>query len=328
VGTTITLTVTPASGYSLGSLKYNDGSDHTITGTSFTMPAANVTVSGTFTAVSSDGTITPPEMVYIQPGTFQMGQTGVAEPVHSVTISRGFYMGKYEVTQGEFDAVMGSQIGSSFYGKGANYPVYDVSWYHAIAYCNKLSIAEGLTPAYSVSGISDWAGLTYASIPVRVNSTWDATACDWDATGYRLPTEAEWEYACRAGTTTMFNNGKDTINHSEANFEPYNNVYDENPTATSIGKTTPVGSYAPNAWGLYDMHGNVWEWCWDWYGTYASGSQTDPSGAASGSYRMLRSGSWGSYAHALRSAYRSSSDPLGRWYIFGILGVRLVRNAE
>jgi formylglycine-generating enzyme required for sulfatase activity len=281
--------------------------------------------------VSAEFAVLPPEMVHIQPGTFQMSDDGILDAaVHSVTISRGFYMGKYEVTQAEFEAVMGALPSdvSSTYGKGDDYPVYYVSWYDAITFCNKLSIAEGLTPAYSVSGISDWAGLAYTSIPTGHNSTWDAAACDWNATGYRLPTEAEWEYACRAGTTTLFNNGKNTISHSEANFKPYDDGYDENPAATSIGKATAVGSYAPNAWGLYDMRGNVWECCWDWFASYGSGAETDPSGAASGSSRVMRGGSWRYPAQILRSANRGCSLS---WYRgdpsdgYSSLGLRLVR---
>jgi formylglycine-generating enzyme required for sulfatase activity len=149
---------------------------------------------------------------------------------------------------------------------------------------------EGLSPAYMVNG---------------EDVTWNR-----NANGYRLPTEAEWEYACRAGTATPFSTGNN-ITTSQAN-------YDGNRQ-----KTSNVGSFASNQWGLYDMHGNVREWCWDWYGGYSMAAQTDPSGASSGTNRVVRGGSWGNGAQDLRSAYRDSITPAARNIA---LGCRLVRN--
>ncbi len=249
--------------------------------------------------------ITAPErMVLIPAGTFLMGspeseaERDSDETQHEVTISKDFWMNQYEVTQGEWEAVMGSNP-SGF--KGTNLPVEQVSWYEVIEYCNKRSEQEGLTPAYKINGN---------------NVTWNR-----NANGYRLPTEAEWEYACRAGTTTPFSTGNN-LTTSQANYNG-NYPYNGNAKGTYREKTTAAGSFAANPWGLYDMHGNVWEWCWDWYGSYESGSQTDPVGAASGSYRVERGGSWGSSAAYVRSAYRSINSPDGR---FNDLGFRVARS--
>ncbi|GHU50678.1 hypothetical protein FACS1894200_10280 [Spirochaetia bacterium] len=138
--------------------------------------------------------------------------------------------------------------------------------------------------------------------------------------GCRLPTEAEWKYACRAGTSTPFSTGSN-ITTDQANYDG-NGLYNGNAKGTYREKTWAVGSGTPNAWGLYDMHGNVWEWCWDWYGSYASGAQTNPAGAASGSDRVLRGGSWSHNAVYVRSASRSDSTPTIRDYGVGFRVVR------
>jgi formylglycine-generating enzyme required for sulfatase activity len=244
----------------------------------------------------------PDGFVRIQGGTFTMGSPASEversgdEVQHQVTVD-SFYMGKYEVTQKEWAAVMGS---NPSYFKGDNLPVEKVSWFDAIDYCNKRSQREGLTPAYTRNGD---------------NVTWNR-----GANGYRLPTEAEWEYACRAGTTAPFNTGNN-VTTSQANYDG-NYPYNGNAKGQNRRRTWNVGSGTANAWGLYDMHGNVLEWCWDWYGAYASGAQTDPAGAASGSTRVIRGGSWGLDAHILRSASRRSWTPS---FLDGDFGFRLVR---
>jgi formylglycine-generating enzyme required for sulfatase activity len=265
--------------------------------------------------------------VFIEGGTFTMGSpASEAErqknegPQHQVTV-RSFYMGRCEVTQRKWQEVMGSNP-SKF--KGDTLPVEQVSWYDAIEYCNKRSQQEGLTPAYTIdksrsdpnnkaptTGTDSWK-----YDPVRWVVTWNR-----GANGYRLPTEAEWEYACRAGTTTPFNTGNN-ITTDQANYDG-NYPYNGNAKGTYREKTMPVGSFAPNAWGLYDMHGNVWEWCWDWYGGYSRGSQTDPEGAGTGSGRVDRGGSWSIDAQDLRSAYRYGSSPSDRG---DVVGFRLVRS--
>jgi formylglycine-generating enzyme required for sulfatase activity len=240
--------------------------------------------------------------VRIQGGTFMMGSPSSEaersdhEAQHRVTVS-SFSMGQYEVTQREYETVMGNNP-STF--KGANLPVENVSWFDAVFYCNQRSVREGLTPAYTING---------------ENVTWNRSA-----NGYRLPTEAEWEYACRAGTTGPFSTGNN-ITASQANYTG-NYPYGNTAKGTYRERTTDVGSFASNPWGLYDMHGNVSEWCWDWYGGYSMADQTDPTGAASGSTRVLRGGSWTGGAQGLRSAYRFRIIP---WIRVSSYGFRVVR---
>jgi formylglycine-generating enzyme required for sulfatase activity len=267
--------------------------------------------------VSPSGSPVPRDFVYIPGGTFTMGSPasepgrGSDEVQHSVTVS-GFYMGKFEVTQWEWQEVMGSNP-SDF--KGDRLPVENVSWYDAVEYCNRRSEREGLSPAYRIDkGRSD-PNNTNGNDNVKWLVTWNP-----NANGYRLPTEAEWEYACRGGTTTPFSTGNNiTTNHANYNGNhPYNN----NAQGVFRNRTWEVGSGTPNPFGLYDVHGNVWEWCWDWRGSYSNATQTDPRGAASSSYRVLRGGSCGEAAQYLRSAFRLSIS-LPR---FNSGGFRLVRS--
>jgi formylglycine-generating enzyme required for sulfatase activity len=234
-------------------------------------------------------------MVWIPPGTFVMGSpTSEAsrssiETQHTVTLTQGFYMGKYQVTQGEYLALMGSNPSyftpANGYSQDLNRPVEEVSWYDATDYCVHLTQQEQA------------AG--------RLPTGWV----------YRLATESEREYACRAGTTTAFNFGN-AIHGGMANFwdqfeydASIGEIYISNPAVPYLGRTTTVGSYQPNAWGLYDMHGNLWEWCRDWYGTYPSGSVTDPQGPDSGANRVFRGGGWSGYGRVCRSAVRDSDGP-------------------
>jgi formylglycine-generating enzyme required for sulfatase activity len=162
-----------------------------------------------------------------------------------------------------------------------------VSWFDAVHYCNWLSAKEGLKMAYAISGES---------------VSWDRSA-----NGYRLPTEAEWEYACRAGTTTPLSTGT-RITTSQANYNG-NFPYNYGNRGLFRKATMPVGSFPANAWGFYDMHGNVWEWCWDFYSYPKEETAVNPAGPDSGTHRVNRGGGWASPGSALRSAARSSDFP-------------------
>lgn len=257
--------------------------------------------------------VNPPEQpveqddfVRISAGTFTMGSPEnerwreADEVQHEVTL-RSYLIGKHEILQSEYVTLMGNNP-SHF--KGDKLPVEMVSWYDAINYCNALSEHEGLTSAYIIVG---------------KNVRWNR-----EANGYRLPTEAEWEYACRAGTTSPFSTGRNiTVEQS--------NWYSSYPYIEGEGggsyrrQTTEVDMFEPNTWGLYNMHGNVSEWCWDYYGAYNPQSQNNSVGPATGYNRVARGGGWYDYAKHVRSAYRSVAPPD---YTDYKRGFRIARNAD
>ena len=249
-------------------------------------------------SVGSDG------LVRLPAGSFAMGggYGASTKPVHEVLVS-AFSIGKYEVTQGEWTSIMGSNP-SKF--KGDNrLPVEQVSWYECLVYCNKRSAKEGLLPCYAIAGSSDTK--RWGPAPSGVSPTWNAVTCDFSANGYRLPTEAEWEYACRAGTTTATAFG-DMLASTQANFVGYQ-PYKISTKGPNLKKTSIVGGYSPNPWGLFDMHGNVWEWCWDWFGEYSAEAQNDPTGPSLGGGRIERGGSWSSGGENCLSGFRLFASP-------------------
>jgi formylglycine-generating enzyme required for sulfatase activity len=240
-----------------------------------------------YRAVAMEG---PANMVFIPPGTFRMGSPtnevdrfGDERPQTAVTISRGYWMGKYEVTQGEYLSLMSTNPSS--FPDDTNRPVETVSWDDATAYCATLTQRE--------RGAE------------RI-----ATNCV-----YRLPTEAEWEYACRGWTSTRFSYGDDPGYTNLTSYAWYSD--------NSGGTTHPVGQKLPNPWGLYDMHGNVWEWCQDWYGEYPGGVAIDPQGPVSGAFRVIRGSYWSYYTGSCRSALRYYW-PFSPDFWASVLGFRVV----
>ena len=226
------------------------------------------------------------------PGTFMMGSPtsekgrGTRETQHQVTLSRGFWMLEMPATQGMWESVIGNN--PSYFKGSKNLPVEQVSWNDCQEYIKTLNAL--------LSGISDSpAGFRFS-----------------------LPTESQWEYACRAGTTTLFNFGN-VLNGDKANYRG-NYPYGTSTKGKYLVETSKVGSYPANAWGLLDMHGNVWEWCLDWYGSYPRGAVTDPVGSPTGSVRVVRGGSWHDNARHCRSAFRDFLDPV---YGYNTIGLRL-----
>ncbi len=256
-------------------------------------------------------------LLFVIGGTFTIGCTAEQKdcgrdesPTTRVTVS-DFYLGKHEVTFDEYDAFCTAtgrvKTSDQGWGRGQR-PVINVSWNDAVAYCNWRSENEGLTKVYTISGSS--------------------VTANWNANGYRLPTEAEWEYAARGGgKAVLFGNGKNIADPREINFNSssaYKKAYSITGEYRPI--TVPVGSLnSPNALGLHDMSGNVWEWCWDWKASYPGGERNNYRGPDRGSRRVCRGGSWFSYPQGVRVAVRVNSAPDDH---YSVIGFRLARSVK
>ncbi|NLH73967.1 MAG: formylglycine-generating enzyme family protein, partial [Verrucomicrobia bacterium] len=282
----------------------------------------------------------PPGMVLIPAGSFQMGNCmdpneGWPDelPVHTVYVS-AFYMDRYEVTKSLWDEVYqwatnhGYAFDTQGSGKAPDHPVQSVSWGECVKWCNARSEKEGRVPAY-------YTDAAHTQVYRTAGYSYLKNECvKWDA-GYRLPTEAEWEKAARGGLEGKRFPWGDTIRHSQANYYSYwdggKPFYSYDASATegyhpkyAVGDypyTSPVGSFAPNGYGLYDMAGNVWELCWDWYDAayYSSSPGSDPRGPASGSERVVRGGGWQFHA-----GYCRVTDRFSGWPPNYLLGFRCV----
>jgi sulfatase modifying factor 1 len=224
------------------------------------------------------------------------------EDLHGVAFSHGVVASPHEVSQAEWEA-MGMINSSQF--RGPALPVETVTWFEAVEYCNRLSTDAGLTPAYVIAG--------------------ESVSWNREADGWRLPTEAEWEWLCRAGSATAFAGGDITVTLClDEGGQP-------DPVLDGLGwycgnagnATHDVEGKSPNAGGLYDMHGNVWEWCWDWYGALGEDPVLDPTGPPAGFRRVIRGGSWFYYASDCRSARRGSYFPTSA---DDVVGLRVVRS--
>ncbi|MCD6307605.1 MAG: formylglycine-generating enzyme family protein [Candidatus Latescibacteria bacterium] len=232
-------------------------------------------------------------LVPIPGGDFIMGGGNGEEderPARRVTLD-AFEMSSTEITQDQYEKVTGENP-SHFTGRG-DLPVEKVTWFDAVSFCNALSVKAGLDPCYDV----------------------ESGSCDFSKNGFRLPTEAEWEYSCRAGSTTGYYTGSTEQDLAMAGWYGYD-------VGNSDSRTHPVAEKKPNAWGLYDMHGNVLEWTNDWYGDYDPGATTNPTGNDRGFYKALRGGSWFSEASYCRSAFRINDRPDRSAYFTGFRIVR------
>jgi formylglycine-generating enzyme required for sulfatase activity len=318
------------------------GANRTVTVT----PASNQSGTATITVTVSDGSLStsdtfmltvnpavPTDFALVPQGSFTMGDSldGLSDaPTRTVTLD-AFYMGKYEVTKAEWDEVRTWGLSNGYTdlaagsGKASNHPVQTVSWYDIVKWCNARSQKEGLTPAYYTN---DAQTTIYKTGSVDVTNA----QVKWSASGYRLPTEAEWEKAARGDLSGKRFGWGDTISHGYANYWAINHyAYD---LSGWLGKyhptyndgvspyTSPVGAFGAIGYGLHDMAGNVWEWCWDWYGTYAAGNQTNPRGTTSGASRVGRGGGFSGFAEYCRVAYRISLIPTFTNYDFGFRVVR------
>jgi len=281
--------------------------------------AASVDTSGAATIAKGSDSYTSANigtLKYVPAGTFQRDAIET-----NTSVVTAFRIGQHEITRAQYVAVMGagSDPSDTTYSGGPDDPVQRVNWYQAIAFCNKLSLAESLEPAYAVSGV-DFATLTYADIPVTSSAIWDAATADWSASGYRLPTEMEWIWAAIGATAGTTGYAKafsgSTGSNAVGDFAwTYENSQVNN-------KTQPVGTKLANELGLFDMSGNVWEWTWDWHGEYPAGAVTNYRGAEPSGLRIAHGGSWFNDASFATPAFRHHSSPDSQNHRIGFRVVR------
>lgn len=281
---------------------------------------------GVYVAKGTFETSTPPtdmKLISSKDNSFQMGSTtySAEQPVHSVNFTYNFWMDSTEVTQEKYNSVMSEAYPgytpvtwNDLYGLGNNYPAYFTTWYDAVLYCNALSKKAFRDTVYSYTAISGSPGN---------GSTLTGVTIDLNKKGYRLPTEAEWEFACRAGTSGDYYWGSSTLNDVVTQYAIY--YFNSGTFGTSSPEygAHAVASKLPNSFGLYDMSGNLLEWCNDWYGSYVSGTQEDPTGPTTGNSRAVRSGGWTAQALQIRSAFRTAMTPDTRQSTVGFRTVLL-----
>jgi formylglycine-generating enzyme required for sulfatase activity len=276
------------------------------------------------------------EMVFVKGGTFQMGNPGNINrrrnrteipdnewPSHEVTLN-DFSIGKYEVTQEQYHEVTGLKPSNALKNPDdkspdgwKKLPVESITWYDALVFCNMLSIKEKLRPVYSINGSFDPDDWGEPPLPFKKSAVWDTAVMDVKAEGYRLPTEAEWEYAARGGAESKGFNYAGSDTPEQVSW--FSIIINKTPVGTIHG----VGRKQPNELGLYDMSGNVLEWCWDWLGDYTENAQVNPVGPPRGLYRVIRGGGWSIKDFHGRVLFRLNNQPQ---YIGVNLGLRVARN--